>query len=68
MLRASPVFARTPVAILSSSSSPRERAKIEEFRVERFITKPLDLDEFLRIGWTLKALLEETNPGRSSAT
>jgi chemotaxis family two-component system response regulator Rcp1 len=56
-IRANCDFARTPVAILSSSSSPRERARIEEFGVDRFITKPLDLEGFLEIGLILKGLL-----------
>ena len=46
-----------PVAILSSSSSPRERAKIEQFRISRYITKPPDLDQFMKIGFTLKELV-----------
>ena len=58
-MRASRAFAGTRVAILSSTSSPRERTMIDAFGVDRFITKPLDLDEFLRIGLTLKALLAE---------
>ncbi len=62
-IRASRAFARMPVAILSSSSSPRERAMIDEFGVDRFITKPLDLDEFLNIGSVLKALLAERLDG-----
>jgi CheY-like chemotaxis protein len=58
-MRASPQFSSVPVAILSSSSSPRERARVEQFHIGRFITKPPDLDEFLEIGSTLKSLLRE---------
>jgi CheY-like chemotaxis protein len=58
-LRANPAFANVLVAVLSSSSSPRERTSIEKFRISRYITKPLDLDEFLRIGEVLKELLAE---------
>ena len=58
-MRASPQFSAVPVAILSSSSSPRERARLEQFHIGRFITKPPDLDEFLEIGSTLKSLLRE---------
>ena len=47
----------TAVAILTSSSSPRERQRIDSFGVDRFITKPLDLDAFLAIGAELKSLL-----------
>ena len=57
-MRASPAFAEAAVAVVSSSSSPREQEKARQFRVERFITKPSDLDEFLRIGVILKSLLE----------
>jgi DNA-binding response OmpR family regulator len=56
-MRANPAFAEVRVAVLSSSSSPRERANIEKFHVSRYITKPLDLDEFLAIGLILKELL-----------
>ena len=58
-LRASSAFAEVPVAVLSSSASPRDRAKIEQFRIGRYITKPADLDQFLRIGVILKELLKE---------
>jgi len=58
-MRASTSFGRVPVAILSSSASSRERARIEQYGIGRYITKPPDLDEFLRIGLTIKALLAE---------
>lgn len=58
-MRATSVFAHVPVAILSSSASSRERARIEQFGIGRYITKPPDLDEFLRIGFTLQELLAE---------
>lgn len=56
-MRATTRYTSVPVAILSSSSSPRERAKIEQFRVSRYITKPPDLDQFMKIGFTLKELV-----------
>jgi CheY-like chemotaxis protein len=66
-MRLSPAFAEALIAILSSSSSPREQEKTREFRVERFITKPPDLEEFMRIGLTLKSLLRERKSlGQSS--
>jgi chemotaxis family two-component system response regulator Rcp1 len=61
-LRANPMFADTPVAILSSSSSPRERARMEVFRIGRYITKPADLDEYLKVGGILRELLLQTRP------
>jgi CheY-like chemotaxis protein len=56
-LRANPAFENLRVVVLSSSSSPREKANIERFHVTQYITKPLDLNEFLRIGVVLKELL-----------
>ena len=56
-MRANPKFAELPVAVLSSSSSPRERAAMEQFNIRRFITKPSDLEEFMRIGSIVKELL-----------
>ncbi len=57
-MRANPAFAEMPVVILSSSSAPRERAKMDRFQVKRYIVKPADLDEFMRIGSQIKELLQ----------
>lgn len=56
-MRASPRSAQIPVAVLSSSSSLRDRAKMQSFGANLYITKPSDLDEYLRIGFQLKTLL-----------
>ena len=58
-MRGNPAFAAVPVAVLTSSSSPRDRARIEAFQVWRYITKPSELDEYLRIGSVMKQLLDE---------
>jgi DNA-binding response OmpR family regulator len=62
-MRASKAFATVPVAVLSSSSSQREQARLERFRIGRYITKPADLDEFLNIGRIVKQLLAEVKTG-----
>ena len=59
-MRANQAFAGVPVAVLSSSSSPRDQARMEAFRIDRYITKPPDLDEYMQIGHIVKQLLEET--------
>jgi CheY-like chemotaxis protein len=56
-LRANQAFEGMPVVILSSSSAPQEIAKMLSLRVDKFIPKPADLDQYLRIGTTLKELL-----------
>lgn len=59
-MRATSEFSGVPVVILSSSSSPRERARVNNLSIARFITKPLQLDEFLQMGFILKSLLDES--------
>ena len=61
-MRRAPDFAEAPVIVLSSSSSARERAQMEELGVTRHITKPNDLDELLEIGMVVKGLLGEPTP------
>jgi chemotaxis family two-component system response regulator Rcp1 len=56
-MRANQAFATAPVAVLSSSSSRRDRARIEAFNIELYITKPADLEEFLKIAPILRDLL-----------
>jgi CheY-like chemotaxis protein len=58
-MRTNPHFAGVAVMILTSSSSSRERAKLEPYRVARFVTKPPDLDEFMQIGMIVRELLLE---------
>lgn len=59
-MRGNEIFAKVPVAVLSSSSSPRELAILQRFHVERFIVKPPDLDQYLQIGLVIKELLANT--------
>ena len=58
-LRANKELSNTPVAVVTSSSAPLERAQVEGLRVERFITKPPELEDFLRIGAMLIEVLLE---------
>jgi len=58
VIRDAPAFAKVPVAVLSSSSSPRERAKLERFHIREFIVKPSDLEEYLRIADIVRVLLD----------
>lgn len=56
-IRSSRGLARVPVAILTSSSSPMDRAKTEQLQADCYIQKPLDLDDFLKIGAVIRDLL-----------
>ena len=57
-LRGKAEFAKVAIAVLSSSSSNRERAGLAEFNVCEFIAKPPDLEEYLSIGTIVRGLLE----------
>ena len=56
-MRANPAFADVPLVIMTSSSAPRDRSSLEKFRIRRYIVKPADLEEFMRIGWQIRELL-----------
>lgn len=61
-MRINPKFAKLPVAVFSSSSLPRERAKMEALQVRHHVIKPSDLEEFLEIGNVLKGILQSNKP------
>jgi CheY-like chemotaxis protein len=65
-MRESRAFTSVPVAILSSGLSPHDLARIQELNFAHYIPKPSTLEEFLKIGLRLKALLERRSAGRSS--
>lgn len=54
-----------PVVVLSSSDAERDKAEAARLGADRYIHKPLHLDDFLRLGAVFKAILETAdNPGR----
>ena len=48
-----------PVVVLTSSDSPRDRSVTSELGAARFLRKPSNLEEFLRLGAVFKELLEQ---------
>ncbi|MEP7353182.1 MAG: response regulator [Acidobacteriota bacterium] len=48
-----------PVVIWTSSATSLERAKVEAMGITRFMTKPMDLEDFMRIGEAVKEVLLE---------
>jgi hypothetical protein len=45
--------------VFSSSAAARDLADAERLGASRYIRKPLDFDEFMAIGGTLKAMMSE---------
>jgi DNA-binding NarL/FixJ family response regulator len=58
-MRATQAFADVPVVILTSSTSPRERQRLEPLQVARYLTKPPNLKEFIQLGSAVRDLLRE---------
>jgi CheY-like chemotaxis protein len=56
-MRESRDLAAVPVAVASSSASPQDLAQTQELGVERYVTKPPDLDAFLEIGQVFRKML-----------
>ncbi len=56
-IRSHPMLSGTPVAILTSSDSPQDRADTARLGANCYIQKPPSLDEFLHLGVTLRELL-----------
>ena len=57
-----------PIAVMSSSMSPAEQAMTTQLHVTRYIRKPPDLDSFLRIGNTVKDMLQESKPAGTQSS
>ncbi len=56
-IREGKIFSDVPVAIVSSSASPQDRHETGKLGVDRYITKPPNLEEFLKIGQIFRELL-----------
>ena len=58
-MRANPSFARVPVLLLSSSSSPRDMARIKSFGNAQYATKPSFLEQYSDLGRMVRTILEQ---------
>lgn len=56
-MRQSSHLSKVPVVITSTSASPHELAETQRLGIERYITKPPDLEGFLQIGAVVKTIL-----------
>jgi two-component system, chemotaxis family, response regulator Rcp1 len=63
-IRATPELERVPVAILTSSDSPKDRLAASQLGATCYIRKPSNLDEFMNIGKTFQNLLSNRTAPR----
>jgi CheY-like chemotaxis protein len=59
-----PELTNVPVIVISSGLSPRELTTVRRFRCATYLRKPSSLEDFLKIGLTVKELLVD---GRKAA-
>ncbi len=59
-MRQHPELVGVPVIILSSSDAPSDKERTQELGAARYITKPMNLADYLRIGDQVKELLLES--------
>jgi two-component system, chemotaxis family, response regulator Rcp1 len=57
-LRFAPAFVGSRIVVLTSSASDGDRKRAEMIGVDRYIRKPMQVDEFMAIGGTLGDLLK----------
>lgn len=50
VIRSSDEYANVPVVVLTSSDAPRDREAAEELGADCYLTKPSDLEAFLKMG------------------
>jgi len=58
-LKETAVLRSIPVVVLTSSDSPRDRLAANQLGVTRFLRKPSNLEQFLRLGALFKELLQQ---------
>jgi CheY-like chemotaxis protein len=59
-LRKHPECACTPVIVISSSDTSRDRQRIEALGVARYFHKPTNLDDFLKLGLLVRQVIQES--------
>jgi len=58
-MRSIEAFANVPVVIWTSSNAPHERAQLNALRITRYVVKPPELNEFLKLGDIVKGMLAD---------
>ncbi len=63
-LKAEPTTSRIPVVVLSADAGPRARSRLLEAGAERYLTKPIDVDEVLALLDEVAADVRHAGVGR----
>ena len=57
-VRNSPKCPDVPIIVISSSSAPQDHARMAQGGATRYFCKPIDLDQFLKLGSLVKEVLQ----------
>lgn len=60
--RRHPQCATTPVIVVTSSDAPRDRQRVAELGISRYFKKPLEFEEFMKLGAIVRELVEGMDP------
>lgn len=60
LFRQHPDCKSIPVIVVTSSDSPKDRARTAELGISEYFRKPSDLSEFMRLGPLVRAVLEKS--------
>ncbi len=60
LIRSEPRCSATPVIVITSSDSPKDRQKSAELGANHYFKKPFDYDDFLKLGSVIKEILAGT--------
>lgn len=55
--RQHPECVNTPVIVVTSSDSPKDRERMAQLGIDYYFRKPTDLDEFMRLGGIVRQVL-----------
>jgi len=61
-IRNSRELSTTPVVVMTSSDSPKDRATVESLGASRFFCKPSDYDSFMQLGEAIEEILTTIQP------
>ncbi|HEY3456083.1 MAG TPA: response regulator [Bryobacteraceae bacterium] len=61
-IRNSRRLSTTPVIVMTSSGSPKDRATAESLGASRFFCKPSDYDSFMQVGEVIEEMLTGAEP------
>lgn len=63
-VRRSPKCGHIPVIIVTSSNSPQDQAQIMRLGATRYFRKPMNYEQFMKVGDIVKEVLEEASHGK----